>query len=522
MRSVFVRLSVLPSGVAVRLRAIPTGVEEGSPHELPLPALLSEYAALKDGEFSPRELRIRGLRAVRRQRWGKHLQFLALRCPSGEIIEAILRTDVTQLSSADEEALSWAAFQLGDALTVTGLVESCKGQLSIHPRLLAVEESWAALFHGGRYFDHQPPPALCTGSATRGTAMVQCAASHAVRLQEYLASVLSTATIAIVPPVPGADGKQVKRDERCLLLAAAHPAALCKAITADPHASRVVQRWYILSQQARTLDEAMRGLHQLLLARGATASAPLSVRAHAYPRALESKLVQQLRAAGVAELRQRCETLVSLVYSFGSFSYGVGEGACFQGDVCTAALAEDGAVSRAFYKLREVAARCALPLADRRHAIDVGSSPGGWTYFLAQSGCARVSSVDPGALHLPAAPCLAQVEHMRMRVGEALPILRERGVVLDCYVCDMNAEPAVAVGYLLEALSLLADASPVVLTMKNTFKKKPDFEQALEQALTQLNAVSDQDGFKIVHLLANTQKEVTVVGRLQHAVAVAA
>ena len=79
----------------------------------------------------------------------------------------------------------------------------------------------------------------------------------------------------------------------------------------------------------------------------------------------------------------------------------------------------------------------------------------------------------------------------------------------------MNEQPDVAVDYFLEALPLLAAASPAVLTMKNTYRKKDEFETALKLALERLNAVADADGFRVVHLLANTQKEVTVVGRVR-------
>ena len=73
-------------------------------------------------------------------------------------------------------AVGWSTFTLGDAVTVTGLVESSKGRLSIHPRLLAVEESWASLFGGGRWHDHPPPTSVSgTETAATATAMVQCA-----------------------------------------------------------------------------------------------------------------------------------------------------------------------------------------------------------------------------------------------------------------------------------------------------------------------------------------------------------
>jgi hypothetical protein len=236
----------------------------------------------------------------------------------------------------DSVALSgWSAFQLGDALTVTGLVECCRGRLSIHTRLLSVEESWSALFGvGARYYDAPPPEALCgVAKSGRGTAMVQSAGSHAVRLQEYLEAVLSTPALAIVPPVPGASGREVRRDERCLLLGTEDAAALCEAVTADPQASRVVQRWYVLGHQANTFQAAVTGLRELLRAKGASASRPLSVRVHGYPKALEAKLVEALRRGGEVELRPRCEVLVSAVYSFGYFAFGLGDGSRFQGEI---------------------------------------------------------------------------------------------------------------------------------------------------------------------------------------------
>ena len=291
-------------------------------------------------------------------------------------------------------AAGWSTFMLGDALTVTGLVESSKGRLSIHPRLLTVEESWASLFGGGRWHDHAPPTSMNgPDAAAAATAMVQCAGSHANRLQHYLAAVLDTPTIAIVPPVAGASGKDVKRDERCLLLAAKDPAALCDAVKADPHASRVIQRWYVLGARSSTFGEAAEGLRRQLRERGATAEAPLSVRVHGYPKALEGKLTELLREGGELEPRPRCSLLASAVYAFGYMAYGVGEGGRFQGEVCTAGVVHDGAISRAFYKLREVAARCGLPISDRKHAIDVGASPGGWSCFLAQSGCQQACNV---------------------------------------------------------------------------------------------------------------------------------
>lgn len=169
--------------------------------------------------------------------------------------------------------------------------------------------------------------------------------------------------------------------------------------------------------------------------------------------------------------------------------------------VCTASNPVDGAVSRAFFKLREAAARCEIDISSKKHAIDVGApqppavhplqsippppaqdrttpcagsqhylrriaplsaqdptttcagaSPGGWSCFLAQSGCALVSSVDPGKLHLPATAACRAIDHLQMRVEQALPILEARGAELDMYCCDMNEEPSIAVDYFVQVV----------------------------------------------------------------------
>jgi hypothetical protein len=86
-------------------------------------------------------------------------------------------------------------------------------------------------------------------------------------------------------------------------------------------------------------------------------------------------------------------------------------------------------ITRAHHKLREVEA--CHELLKSRHArragggagakrpvvLDVGSAPGGWTFFLAEQGC-DVVSVDPGKLH-PDATQLDAVTHLQMKVEDA-------------------------------------------------------------------------------------------------------
>lgn len=82
-------------------------------------------------------------------------------------------------------------------------------------------------------------------------------------------------------------------------------------------------------------------------------------------------------------------------------------------------------ISRAQHKIAEVFTVSGL-VADMGgpamlqgvHALDIGASPGGWTYYLAAA-CARVVAVDPGALadQVASAP---NVHHVRAKLPLAL------------------------------------------------------------------------------------------------------
>ena len=87
-----------------------------------------------------------------------------------------------------------------------------------------------------------------------------------------------------------------------------------------------------------------------------------------------------------------------------------------------AAPAKGVAVSRAYYKMREVCARFGGVLPLGGDCIDVGAAPGGWTACLAAAGCRSVVAVDPAALTLPPAlPPGCEIEHLAMRLETRCP-----------------------------------------------------------------------------------------------------
>ena len=199
------------------------------------------------------------------------------------------------------------------------------------------------------------------------------------------------------------------RDERCLLLAASDPKALARTVLADPVAARYVQRWYVIDGAPQpTLAAAAAEIARRLRALGAKpistpSSTPSSagseeevqeaavpVRVQTFPKNLELALVEQLRSSGAASPQPKAPLLACAVFLYGAFHVGVAEGGStafsVDGGIAgrTGARADE-AVSRAYYKLREVAARCSLKL-DVQHAVDIGASPGVRCVRLASSG----------------------------------------------------------------------------------------------------------------------------------------
>ena len=524
--------------------------------------LEARFSALANHEFSAGEARLQGVRIVHRQKLGKTLVFLGLRGANGALVECILRDGVFETDGEPPTGKRLDSnLVLGDAVRVTGLVERSKDRLSMHARRIETCETWAELFGPRALFRDDVlhgtglPPSLWAAAASGEIVLLQVAGSHATRMQEYLHATLGVDTLAIIAPI---SGPKCHRDERCLLIRTPRPARLVCSALGDPTLQRCVQRWYVVESMATTFAEACEGLLRVLtrlrdsrrLATGGgrnAAEAPhgsggsasdgggdderLQVRVQAFPKDLEARLVDRLRASGLVDPVPKGACLACVVFMYGAMAIGLADGADGAGgdtsfqeaflatnhagvmpharpgrtatnrppepnqkksrldaplpasaDGATAGAVDggggggggggsgaDGVICRAFYKLREVALRLGLRL-EVEHAIDVGASPGGWTTCLCDAGCARVTAVDPGALYLP--PALAasgRVEHLQMRIEAALPLLHERGGVrLDLLVCDMNAPPEVVVAIAHDASPLLVDGAALVLTFKNS------------------------------------------------------
>ena len=199
--------------------------------------------------------------------------------------------------------------------------------------------------------------------------------------------------LAAVPHVGG------RSSERGLLVRADDAAAFFGALRGDATLARFVRRWLLLDggRAHATLHAAAASLAAQL---PRAADEPTAVRLHALPRCLEAPLGALLTAAGARPTPQHGRAAVvacvAAVHGVYFCALASAETLRLHVDLAAAAAPAKGvAVSRAYYKMREVCARFggALPLGG--DCIDVGAAPGGWTACLAAAGCRSVVAVDP-------------------------------------------------------------------------------------------------------------------------------
>ena len=519
-------------------------------------ALASGLAA---GELST-PVELPAMRSAHRQRFSKGLHFVSLLGPRGESIEAILRADVMGVAEVN------SLYRLGDVLSVTGRLEMrSHGRASILASRLAVVERWEDAFPGVlfQFFELSAPAAVAgdasaaaesaaAASATSGAGaspsasdmpgrrvanvLLQCHATLVARLADHLARALGVGVLGVARPTAA------KKHAECgLLLDAPDVRGLVAALRADRALTRTVQRVYLLQRRCATRDEAASALAELLA--DAAPGGP-AVRVSGFPRSLELPIAERLQAAAQVEVRPTAYDAVACVaYCEGYYAVGVatrgafggsfwnevsaaareeyrarraaGEvdgGTLVQGETAAAGEWDGGVVTcKAFHKIREVASRCTLALGAQSVAIDVGAAPGGWTAFLAASGCGRVVAIDPAQMRLDGLPAAqaAAVEHMRVKLQVALPSLVERRVAADAYLCDMNAPPSDVVNLLLTAAPVLRAGARLVLTFKNDGAKPAEWRDTVATQLMRLRAVAD--GVRTLQLFANTSHETTVL-----------
>lgn len=202
----------------------------------------------------------------------------------------------------------------------------------------------------------------------------------------------------------------------------------------------------------------------------------------------------------------------------------------------------------------------------RNLALDVGASPGGWSYCLAKElGTKLVISCDPAAYMHPlvrelidaehrddfrqffrhheqvedakhlkymaecrsagnqkteAAQTPGSILHWRMRGEEAISKLEEAASderkKLALFVCDMNdgLENACQLLYEVYRRSLFESPCLAVVTFKNTCRSKREFRERKRAMMQRLKQDGVLHHIHEIHLFANTRLETTIVGQM--------
>jgi 23S rRNA U2552 (ribose-2'-O)-methylase RlmE/FtsJ len=143
-------------------------------------------------------------------------------------------------------------------------------------------------------------------------------------------------------------------------------------------------------------------------------------------------------------------------------------------------------------------------------ALDIGASPGGWSYYMAlERDAEKVIAVDNGVLVSPTPPA---VDHWKMKGEEAIEkLLRENErQFISCFTCDMNTDCLDTVNLFLSAIPLMAHPSIAILTLKQTIKNKEKWETRKSKAIEKLANFCVEE----IHLIANTPNETTLLVRL--------
>jgi 23S rRNA (cytidine2498-2'-O)-methyltransferase len=159
-------------------------------------------------------------------------------------------------------------------------------------------------------------------------------------------------------------------------------------------------------------------------------------------------------------------------------------------------------ISRAEFKLEELATVADIDWPRGGLAADLGASPGGWTRQLRAHGL-RVIAVDPADLH-PAVAADPGVEHVRTTAGR---FLREHAQPLDMVVNDMRMTPLRSAEVVVAAAACLRPGGQAIVTLKLTPRRPAELLRQCLDVLDRAYTVT------FARQLQHNRHEVTVVAR---------
>jgi len=287
--------------------------------------------------------------------------------------------------------------------------------------------------------------------------------------------------------------------------------------------SRCAAQLFPCDWEAVSMDAAM----PQILAQIALLAPGSSVRLQAYPKALSVRLIDELfrqgvemRPVGFSVLLVAFQPMEAMPFRFGVHAAAVWENQLQCGEqerlaVRTKDAEGDNHFNRARLKMTEALElvadhpRQSLALAGR--ALDIGASPGGWSYTLASlDAVTECLAVDPAELN-PAVVNHCKVIHIPQMMQDALPRLlsTHAGSIAICS-CDANREAEDLAAVISTCAPLLQQGAPLILTFKLQKRCGPQLLAKIDLACKDLLA-ADFEGMELHWLFANSTNERTLL-----------
>lgn len=169
-------------------------------------------------------------------------------------------------------------------------------------------------------------------------------------------------------------------------------------------------------------------------------------------------------------------------------------------------LEDESNISRAFYKIQEACERCGVREWPQPtwNAVDIGAAPGGWSLYLSEV-VGKVYAVDPADLVVNK----PNIIHLRGQLLNVLPQLAD--ISLHVIVCDMNADPEVAIGCIQALESRLEIGGRVILTFKYQKRATANIERRLANDSDLFRkSLPSCDVLKTMHMVSNHHERTLV------------
>mmetsp|Transcript_15972 Transcript_15972/g.34725 ORF Transcript_15972/g.34725 Transcript_15972/m.34725 type:complete len:502 (-) Transcript_15972:157-1662(-) len=389
--------------------------------------------------------------------------------------------------------------------------------------------------------------------ARRCNVIVQVPTTHVGRITDYVQK--SSDAIGTSTSESGTTyevrvlGSSNRKDESLLFVHCSCPTVaqeLLRSLANTAYISRIIKKTYVLGDGKRivcssdatlcTIDSVASEALELVaksetITRNGADPTAIRIRISSFPPNVAQKLISSIEEVdvdntislsptkashtlSVIELASGGAYILDLSQDIGTDDYSWG----------TASTTKSDRICRAQHKIAEVFHRYRGGMLINELqgcvAIDCGSSPGGWSLFLAeQVKCRRIHSVDPAELAQEVIDREA-VSHLQMTIEKAIDTLSQSLVdendKIGLFVSDMCLhDMPEQVDRLLEAREkgLLCKGAYFILTLKNVRSKaKATIDQRAAEQAKRLEPIAEE--IDMLFLISNKPSERTIVGRV--------